>query len=115
MDVAEEDREKTAFATPDGLYQFRRLSLTNAPARFMRTMHSILKGLCWSDCLVHLDDAIIFGGTLEEHRDRLTRVLSRFADAGLKINPEKCKLLANKVTVLAMSFPVTEFLLTWKN
>ena len=39
VDVAEEDREKTAFATSDGLYQFRRLSfgLTNAPAYFMRT------------------------------------------------------------------------------
>ena len=24
MDVVEEDREKTAFATPDGLYQFRK-------------------------------------------------------------------------------------------
>lgn len=38
---AGEDREKTAFATPDGLYQFRKLSfgLTNALASFMRTMH----------------------------------------------------------------------------
>ena len=46
IDVALEDREKTAFATPNG--QFRRLSfgLTNAPACFMRAMHLILKGLC---------------------------------------------------------------------
>ena len=36
IDVAEKDREKTAFATPDGLYQFRKLSfgLTDAPACF---------------------------------------------------------------------------------
>ena len=48
IDVAVEDREKTAFATPGGLYQFHRLSfgLTNAPACFMRAMHLILKGLC---------------------------------------------------------------------
>ena len=34
--MAEKDREKTAFATPDGLYRFRKLSfgLTNAPACF---------------------------------------------------------------------------------
>ena len=63
-------------------------------------MHSILKGLCWSDCLVYLDNVIMFGRTLEEHRDRLTHVLSRLADEGLKINPEKCKFVANKVTVL---------------
>ena len=85
--VAEEDKEKTAFATLDGLCQFKRLSfgLTNAPACFMRAMHRVLKGLCWSDCLVYLDDVIIFGRTLEEYRDRLAAVLSRLAGAGLKI------------------------------
>ena len=100
--VAEEDKEKTAFATPDGLYQFKLLSfgLTNAPACFMRAMHRVLKGLFWSDCLVYLDDVIIFGRTLEEHRDRLAVELSRLAEAGLKINQKKCKLLADKVTVL---------------
>ena len=102
IDVALEDREKTAFATPNGLCQFRRLSfgLTNAPACFMRVMHLILKGLCWSDCLVYLDDIIIFGRTLEEHRERLSLVLSRLAEAGLKINPKKCKLLSEQVVVL---------------
>ena len=102
IDVAEEDREKTAFATPDGLYQFCKLSfgLTNAPACFMRAMHLILKGLCWSDCLVYLDDIIVFGRTLQEHRERLSLVLSRLTEAGLKINPKKCKLLCEQVVVL---------------
>ncbi len=89
-----EDREKTAFATPDGLYQFCRLSfcLTNAPACFMHVMHIVLKALCWSGCLVYLDDIIAFGRTLEKHRERFALVLSRLAEAGLKINPKKCKL-----------------------
>ena len=102
IDVVEEDREKTAFATPDGLYQFRKLSfgLTNAPACFMRAMHLVLKGLCWSDCLVYLDDIIVFGRTLQEHRERLSLVLSRLSEAGLKINPKKCKLLSERVIVL---------------
>ena len=102
IDFALKDCERTAFATPNGLYQFHRLSfgLTNAPACFMRAMHLILKGLCWSDCLVYLDDIIIFGRTLEEHRERLSLVLSHLAEAGLKINPKKCKLLSEKVVVL---------------
>ena len=102
IDVVEEDREKTAFATPDGLYQFRKLSfgLTNAPACFMRAMHLVLKGLCWSDCLVYLDDIIVFGRTLQEHRERLSLVLSRLSEAGLKIKPKKCKLLSERVVML---------------
>ena len=103
IDVVEEDREKTAFATPDGLYQFGKLSfgLTNAPACFMRAIHLVLKGLCWSDCLVYLDDIIVFGRTLQEHRERLSLVLSRLSEAGLKINPKKCKLLSERVIVLS--------------
>ena len=49
---------------------------------------------------MYLEDMIVFGLTLEEHKGRLTKVLSRLADAGLKINPKKCKLLSNKVSVL---------------
>ena len=102
IDVAEKDREKMGFATLDGLYQFRKLSfgLTNAPACFKRAMHLILRGLCWSDCLVYLDDIIVFGRTLQEHRERLSLVLSRLTEAGLKINPKKCKLLCEQVVVL---------------
>ena len=102
IDVAEKDGEKTAFATPDGLYQFCKLSfgLTNAPVCFMGAMHLILWGLCWSDCLVYLDDIIVFGRTLQEHRERLSLVLSRLTKAGLKINPKKCKLLCEQVVVL---------------
>ena len=63
IDVVEEDQEKTVFATPESLYQFRKLSLglTNAPAGFMKAIHLVLKGLCWSDCLVYLDDIIVIG------------------------------------------------------
>ena len=49
---------------------------------------------------MYLDDIIIFGRTLEEHRERLSLVLSRLAEAGLKINPKKCKLLSEQVLVL---------------
>ena len=64
-------------------------------------MHLVLKGVCWSDCLVYLDDIIIFGRTLQEHRERLSLVLSRLSEAGLKINPKKCKPLSERVVVLS--------------
>lgn len=60
--VDEMDREKTAFITPDGLYQFKVMpfGLCNAPATFERMMDSLLLGFKWSTCLCYLDDVIIF-------------------------------------------------------
>ena len=61
--VAPEDREKTAFCTQEGLFEFNVMpfGLCNAPATFQHLMDSVLAGLQWSSCLVYLDDIIIMG------------------------------------------------------
>ena len=45
--MSEKDKEKTAFITDSGLWQFNVLSfgLTNAPATFQRYMDAVLAGL----------------------------------------------------------------------
>ena len=60
--VEECDREKSAFAAPFGLFQFKVMPFTlfNAPATFQWLMELVLAGLHWSVCLVYLDDIIIF-------------------------------------------------------
>ena len=57
-----DDKEKTAFTTSSGLYQFNVLpfGLTNAPATFQRLMEHLLAGLQWHTCLLYLDDIIVF-------------------------------------------------------
>lgn len=67
--VDERDREKTAFVTPDGLYQFKVMpfGLCNAPATFERMMDSLLRGFKWTTCLCYLDDVIVFSPTFESH------------------------------------------------
>ncbi|KRY47148.1 Retrovirus-related Pol polyprotein from transposon 17.6 [Trichinella britovi] len=102
VEVAEEDREKTAFSTPLGLFQFRVMpfGLCNAPATFQRLMEKALRGLTWKTCLVYLDDVIVFGKTEEEHLERLEGVLSRLQSVGLKIKPEKCQLMRQSVRYL---------------
>ena len=102
LEVEEMDREKTAFTTPDGHYQFKKMSfgLTGAPATFQRAMDVILRGLSWVDLVVYLDDIVVFASTLEEHRRRLEALLDRLEKAGLKIKPEKCKILPQKLELL---------------
>ena len=92
VELAEQDREKTAFCVPDGLFEFKVLpfGLNNAPATFQRLMDLLLSGLKWNTCLVYLDDVIIYGRTFKEHLFQLQGVFERFREAGLKLKPSKC-------------------------
>ena len=64
-----DSKEKTAFISHAGLYQFCVLSfgLTNAPPQFQSLMARVLYGLEWRVCLIYIDDIIIFSRTFEEH------------------------------------------------
>ena len=63
VEVDPADRHKTAFSTPNGLFQFRVMpfGLCNAPSTFQRLMELVLAGLRWEICLAYLDDVIVFG------------------------------------------------------
>ena len=86
------DREKTAFITRYGIYEFNVMpfGLCNAPATFQRLMDHVYDGIAWKFVVVYLDDTIIFSRTFNEHLDHLKRVFSRIRRAGLKLNLEKC-------------------------
>uniref|UniRef100_L7LYP4 RNA-directed DNA polymerase n=1 Tax=Rhipicephalus pulchellus TaxID=72859 RepID=L7LYP4_RHIPC len=96
------DREKTAFVTPDGLYQFKVMpfGLCNAPATFERMMDSLLHGFKWSTCLCYLDDVIVFAPTFEAHLERLSKILDVFRLAGLQLNSSKCRFGRRRITIL---------------
>lgn len=102
VEVAEEDREKTAFTTGRGLYQWRSMpmGLTNSPATFQRMMELVLRGLPWQVCMVYLDDVLIYSPTFEDHLCSLRKVFSRIQAAGLRLNPKKCHLARDHVVFL---------------
>ena len=81
----EESREKTAFTTYSGLYEFNVMpfGLCNAPATFQRLMETILAGLTRKICMVYIDDILIFSRTFEEHLSHLEQVMDRLDRAGL--------------------------------
>jgi hypothetical protein len=89
VEMEESSRPKTAFVTHQGLFEFNVMSfgLTNAPATFERLMERTLRGLQWQECLIFLDDIIVFGSSFNEAKDRLQHVLARFREAGLRLKP----------------------------
>eukprot|EP00731_Ephydatia_muelleri_P031079 Em0022g593a len=93
VEMAPEDRPKTAFSTPEGLYQFRVMpfGLCNAPATFQRLMDRVLGTLKWSSCLVYFDDIIVVGSSFGDHLRHIASVLMKLREAGLKLKPTKCK------------------------
>ncbi|GFX17545.1 retrovirus-related Pol polyprotein from transposon 297 [Trichonephila clavipes] len=102
VEINPEDREKTAFTSGQGLWQFKVMpfGLCNAPATFERLMETVLKGLTFEACLIYLDDVIIGGRTFEEHLQNIRKVLSKLSDANLKLNPSKCKFFQKEVNYL---------------
>ncbi len=99
IELDEASRPLTAFSTPTGHYQFRRMpfGLSNSPLIYMRLMNNILQGLIGKTDSVFLDDILIVSQTEEEHFYKLHQVFTRLVSAGLKVKLEKCRFLQEKV------------------
>lgn len=102
VELAPEDREKTAFSTGKGLHHFRvmAMGLKNASGTFQKLMEMILAGLDTKSCLVYLDDVILFNRTEDEHLATLQEVFERIRAAGLKLKAQKCRFARKEVTFL---------------
>lgn len=98
----ERDAHKTAFSTPHGHYQFKKMpfGLKNAPATFQRLMDCVLAGLQGNELFVYLDDIVIYSKTLEEHEIKFNRLMERIKEANLKLQPDKCEFLRKEVAYL---------------
>lgn len=103
VEVAEEDKHKTAFTVgPLGFYECTRMpfGLTNAPATFQRLMETCMGDLYLTHCLLYLDDIVVYSATYEEHMQRLEAVFRRLREAGLKLKPSKCRLFQKTIKYL---------------
>ena len=101
--MAKEDRPKTAFSIyGSGVWQFTVMpfGLCNSPATFERLMERVLAGLSWNICLIYLDDIIVYSKTFEGQLGNLDKVLTKLAEANLKLNPKKCHFFKKEVGFL---------------
>ena len=82
--LAEGAQEKTAFATPFGLFQFTVMpfGLQDAPATFQRLMDRLIDGM-EDHSGSYIDDLVIYSETWEEHLQHVRAVLTRLREANL--------------------------------
>ncbi len=102
IEVAPEDREKTAFTTHLGTFQFVRMpfGLTNAPATSQRLMDKLQGGLKWNTLYGLLDDSLIATNTFEERVQSIAEFLQRLRTAGLTAKEEKCHFVKRELPFL---------------
>ena len=95
-------RKVTAFATPNGLYQFRRMpfGLSVSPAVYSRFIAVALNKLGTKEINSYLDDVLVFNNGLQKHADRLKDVFEAHREAGVKLKPSKTLLFREKVEYL---------------
>jgi hypothetical protein len=112
VDMEDEAKEKTAFRSHRGLWQFRRMpfGLRNGPSIFQRIMQGVLAPFLWLFSLVYVDDIVVYSRSWEEHLGHLDKVLGAIAAAGITLEPKKCfvgfssiLLLGQKVSRLGLS------------
>ncbi|XP_060580696.1 uncharacterized protein LOC132737428 [Ruditapes philippinarum] len=90
----------TAFETPSGLFQFRKMpfGLVNAPATFCRLMRKVLKDLDHSDSFI--DDILIYTVTLPEHINALYELFTQLRESRLTARPSNVSYVFEKLECL---------------
>ena len=106
LELDEEDRCKSAFSTPMGLFQFNVLPMgvCNGPATFQRAMERVLNELLTTSkapiCRVFFDDVAVASSSTDDHFAMLRQVFSKLRTAHLKLKLSKCHFLRDKVDFL---------------
>ena len=91
LELAEESRYITTFATHLGLYRYKRLffGVNSASEIFQETIRQVLADI--SGAVNLSDDILIYGRSQDEHDACLRKVLQRLTEKGLTLNKEKCE------------------------
>ena len=102
IDLAKKEREKTAFVTEDGKYQFKRLpmGLMDSPYYFQRLINYLMGNMKYTICLGYFDDLPIMGKTIQELINNNQRIFMRLREYNLKCNPKKCRWFITTIKFL---------------
>ncbi|KAK3091449.1 hypothetical protein FSP39_019925 [Pinctada imbricata] len=98
--LSEDTREKSAFVTPYGSYEFTVMpfGMKTSPATFIRLMNSVLQNA--DHVVAYFDDLVVYSDEWNTHLEDIERVVIKLQEAGLTIRPSKCKLGSDRIECL---------------
>ena len=98
--VDEQSSNLLTFGTPSGRNLFKRLpyEIYSASEVFQREVTSVISDIPGS---ANSQDAfVVWGKTLQEHDERLIKVLLTIRESGLKLNKTKCQIRKQSIVFL---------------
>ena len=102
IELDEESRDITTFATHDGLFRYKKLSfgVNSAPEKYQQIIRQVVSDIGGVQNIA--DDLIVHGENNEEHDRNLHRVIQRLEEKNLTLNPEKCQFRMDKVVFMGL-------------
>lgn len=90
--MVEEDEEKIAFVTLDGVYCYKVMGfrLKNSGAMFTQMVAEVFKDLLENIMEAYVDDMLVKIRKVETHPQQLTRCFEAIEQHNLHLNPKKC-------------------------
>ena len=90
--MAEEDQEKTAFITSQGLYCYRVLpfGLKNSGATYQRLVNQMFSKQIGRNVEVYVDDMLVKSKEEEDHLVDLKETFNTLRQYNMKLNMSKC-------------------------
>jgi hypothetical protein len=90
--MAEEDMEKTAFISPDGVYCYvcMPFGLRSVGATFQRLMHIALGPQLGRNAEAYVDDIVVKTREARTLIEDLEETFAKLRKVNLKLNPDKC-------------------------
>lgn len=106
IELAEESRAITTFASHNGYFRYKRLTfgMSCASEVFQNIIERVLVGI--KGVKVFIDDILIFGRNQEDHDRASQSVLDRLKEYGITINEKKCEFGRKEVTFMGHQLSV---------
>ena len=107
IQMAEEDQEKTAFITSQGLYYHKVMPffLKNAGATYQKLVNQMFSKQIGKNVEVYTNDLLVKSKEEEDHLDDLKETFNTIKQYSMKLNPSKCAFGVSSGKFLGFMMP----------